>query len=601
MLGWIQCSQDVGKLYTEYEECNNYITVFFKMTDEKVLVCGTNAFKPRCRQYLISKHGDYQMIREFPGDALSPFDPRYAVVTYYSPDTDAVYAATVADISGSEPLIYRKPLSGSTAELRTQRSDLKCLNEPTFVSAVDYGDAVYFWFRETAVEYHNCGKALYSRVARVCKQDQGDYRSGSDTWTSYIKARLNCSLPGDIPFYFNELQATTDLIASSRDGIRSSLVYAVLSTPESSIRASAVCAFRIEDVQTIFDTGAFRVQPNPESMWMKVFRSDLPSPKLGNCSVNSKSLSDEVINFIRQHNLLDESIPNYFEQPLVVDTALSYRLTQIAVDGGVKAVNGQRYDVIFVGTDEGRVMKFVNVAQGSHVNTVLIDDVRVFHDHMPIQSLLVNRQDFSRRQEVVTDNSLIVISRNEVRSVPLHHCTNHTSCASCVKLQDPYCAWDVSISLCVGHTDGFWADHGNYVQDLMSGRSSFCSESDDDDMPGSQIAIIESPSIYSAECMTIAIIITLAIASAVAFLLGYRFARWKINLDEVPSYDSPLRKNLRTCVDHSDAYTTALPSKRLDNNVNTVVSIGGPKLQKSLLNLNNGTLPKGFKAKTAYL
>ena len=31
------------------------------------------------------------------------------------------------------------------------------------------GDYVYFFFRETAVEYMNCGKALYARVARVCK------------------------------------------------------------------------------------------------------------------------------------------------------------------------------------------------------------------------------------------------------------------------------------------------------------------------------------------------------------------------------------------------------------------------------------------------
>ena len=29
-----------------------------------------------------------------------------------------------------------------------------------------------------------------------------------DNWTTFVKARLNCSLPGDYPFYFNELQDT---------------------------------------------------------------------------------------------------------------------------------------------------------------------------------------------------------------------------------------------------------------------------------------------------------------------------------------------------------------------------------------------------------
>jgi len=29
-----------------------------------------------------------------------------------------------------------------------------------------------------------------------------------DNWTTFVKARLNCSLPGEYPFYFNELQDT---------------------------------------------------------------------------------------------------------------------------------------------------------------------------------------------------------------------------------------------------------------------------------------------------------------------------------------------------------------------------------------------------------
>lgn len=29
-----------------------------------------------------------------------------------------------------------------------------------------------------------------------------------DTWTTFMKARLNCSRPGEVPFYYNELQST---------------------------------------------------------------------------------------------------------------------------------------------------------------------------------------------------------------------------------------------------------------------------------------------------------------------------------------------------------------------------------------------------------
>lgn len=41
--------------------------------------------------------------------------------------------------------------------------------EPNFVGSFEIGEYVYFFFRESAVEYINCGKSIYSRVARVCK------------------------------------------------------------------------------------------------------------------------------------------------------------------------------------------------------------------------------------------------------------------------------------------------------------------------------------------------------------------------------------------------------------------------------------------------
>ena len=41
--------------------------------------------------------------------------------------------------------------------------------EPQFVASFDAGEQVLFFLRELAVEYSNCGKKIYSRVARVCK------------------------------------------------------------------------------------------------------------------------------------------------------------------------------------------------------------------------------------------------------------------------------------------------------------------------------------------------------------------------------------------------------------------------------------------------
>ena len=53
------------------------------------------------------------------------------------------------------------------------RYDSHTLENPDFVGSYDVGEYVYFFFREMAVEFMNCGKTVYSRVARVCKRDTG--------------------------------------------------------------------------------------------------------------------------------------------------------------------------------------------------------------------------------------------------------------------------------------------------------------------------------------------------------------------------------------------------------------------------------------------
>ena len=84
-------------------------------------------------------------------------------------------------------------------------------------------------------------QAIYSRVARVCKSDQGGPHKFRDNWTSFLKTRLNCSVPGDHPFYFDEIQSTSGLI----DG---HFIYGVFTTPDNSISGSAICGFSIKDI-----------------------------------------------------------------------------------------------------------------------------------------------------------------------------------------------------------------------------------------------------------------------------------------------------------------------------------------------------------------
>ncbi len=111
-------------------------------------------------------------------------------------------------------------------------------------------------------------QAVYSRVARVCKNDRGGPRKFKAKWTSYLKSRLNCSVPGEMPFHFNEIQSTSSKMVQLPDGDR--LVYGVFTTPDNAIAGSAVCAFRLTDVSKSFDEGKFKGQASPNSNWLPV-------------------------------------------------------------------------------------------------------------------------------------------------------------------------------------------------------------------------------------------------------------------------------------------------------------------------------------------
>ncbi|XP_072157904.1 semaphorin-1A isoform X2 [Bemisia tabaci] len=444
------------------ENCQNYIRIISRTGNGHLLVCGTNSFKPLCREYTVQT-GSYTLEKEKPGQAMCPYDPKHNSTAVYV-DND-LYTGTVADFSGMDHIIYREPL-------QTEQYDSMSLNAPNFVNSMSHGDFVYFFFRETAVEYINCGKAVYSRVARVCKYDRGGPHRFRNRWTSFLKSRLNCSVHGDFPFYFNEIQSTSDLIEGTYGGSKTQLIYGVFTTPANSISGSAVCAFSLQDITDTFE-GSFKEQSELNSNWLPVQSGKVPDPRPGQCVNDSRTLPDLTLNFIKTHSLMDESVPAYFGQPLVIRTSFHYRFTMIAVDPQIKVPGGKAYDVLFIGTDNGKVLKAVNAdsADSSEkVSPVVIEELQVFPPNVPIRNLRVAHMDNSQ------DGRLIVVSDSEVLSLALHRCNNEKiiSCSECVALQDPYCAWDKQTSKCRSITAPRWNDEKVFAQSIATGVHPHC-------------------------------------------------------------------------------------------------------------------------------
>ncbi|XP_059474068.1 semaphorin-1A-like isoform X2 [Neocloeon triangulifer] len=447
------------------DDCQNYIRILAKIDERRLLICGTNAYKPLCRNYRL-QDGDYVVEKEYDGKGLCPFDPDHNSTGVYS--DGQLYTATVADFSGTDPMIYRKTL-------RTERSDLKHLNAPNFVNSFSYKDYVFFFFRETAVEYINCGKAVFSRVARVCKHDKGGPHQFGDRWTSFLKSRLNCSVPGDYPFYFDEIQSTSEIVDGQYGGVGDQLVYGVFSTPVNSISGSAVCAFSMNDVMRSFD-GQFKEQETMNANWLAVPGNKVPEPRPGECVNDSRTLPDVTVNFVKNHALMDKPVPSFFGQPIVIRISMQYRFTKIAVDSQVATADGKKYDVIFIGTDNGKVIKTLNAASfdsRSDVSPVVIEEIQVLPNNIAVKNLYVVRM-----AGALDKSKLVVVSDDEIQAVKLHRCGSDkiTSCRECVALQDPYCAWSVQQKRCVagGGADAWSAAGGRFLQNISSGEHAAC-------------------------------------------------------------------------------------------------------------------------------
>lgn len=91
------------------------------------------------------------------------------------------------------------------------------------------------FYADLSFSVHDLSQVVVSRVARVCKRDQGgSQRVLEKQWTSFLKARLNCSVPGDSHFYFNLLHSTSPIIRMhGRD-----IILGVFSTPANRYRVN---------------------------------------------------------------------------------------------------------------------------------------------------------------------------------------------------------------------------------------------------------------------------------------------------------------------------------------------------------------------------
>lgn len=281
---------------------------------------------------------------------------------------------------------------------------------------------------------------MYSRIARVCKNDQGGELMLKDNWTTFLKARLNCSISGDYPAYFDEIQSIVYVSGQN-------IVYATFTTPGNSIAGSAICAFNLTAINAAF-SGPFKTQHHTGSSWDKQY-----SQHQDHFSCISPSSYNKYMLESSKYQLMDSAVQATTLRPLYI--AKLERFTHITVDV-ISTKLHTNLHIIFVATTDGLIKKLTVLP-----NSPETCDVEIWQ---PISKSGITILSLQYLKET---DSVYVGTKSELLRISAHHCSRHVSRNSCHHAMDPYCGWNELEDACTSAPNGnFLTRH--WIQNLNS-------------------------------------------------------------------------------------------------------------------------------------
>nr|XP_057939927.1 sema domain, immunoglobulin domain (Ig), short basic domain, secreted, (semaphorin) 3H isoform X1 [Doryrhamphus excisus]XP_057939928.1 sema domain, immunoglobulin domain (Ig), short basic domain, secreted, (semaphorin) 3H isoform X1 [Doryrhamphus excisus] len=426
-------------------ECANFLRVLQPFNQTHLYVCGTGAFNPRCAFIATSifqqlGHQTLSYSQTECGKGKCPYDPFQKTASAVV--DGELYAGITSDFMSRDSAFFRS--LGNRHVIRTEQYDSTWMQDAQFVRVAPLSetdnpedDKVYVFFTEHAQEAEGAaGKVLYSRVARVCKNDIGGQRSLVNKWSTFQKARLLCSVPGPdgLQTHFDQLQDVFILHGKDK---KNPLIYGLFTTSSDILNGSAVCVYRMEDVVRAFK-GNFLHKEGPQYKWAE-FTGKMPYPRPGTCPSSTygsysstREYPDDVIFFSRTHPLLEENVLPLGERPLLVRVGVHYKFSKLLVDR-VEAVDST-YDVLFIGTDSGLVLKAIHLPkEHAQSQEVMLEQLEVFQHKSPVTAMTLSKK----------KQWLFVGSREGVSQLALYQCELYgQACAECCLARDPYCTWD---------------------------------------------------------------------------------------------------------------------------------------------------------------
>ncbi|KAJ0028903.1 hypothetical protein NQD34_003900 [Periophthalmus magnuspinnatus] len=421
-----------GSLECEEDPCQNVITVIEELNDG-VFVCGTNGHRPQCWTLPSSPNSSPQ---SSDGSEISPV--LYSQNFLSLAVEGDLYAAAPFDRNGRS-LQFRR-----TAGRRTRVSMYNnWVSEPTFIGSSwvkrendPDNEKIYVFFREKNSDTNPEADHWISRVARVCKVDEGgSKRFFQNMWTTFIKARLVCGFPEE-SLYLNRLQ---DIYVLHDRNWNNTRVYAIFT---SNWNSTAVCIYTIGMIEDVFEKSTF-----------KGYNKTIPTPRPGHCIKNSRTIPLATVSVVKDHPEMAGWVHSvHYNTPFYVS---SYNYTKITVDQ-VRGADNSVYNVLLLATDSGKIHKVLEAGP----KPVIILETQP----LSRSTILSIKLDSKKRK-------LVVGFPDSIKTMDLQRCEYGSSCQDCVLAQDPYCSWSTDMFQCTASALG-------NIQNVMTGNPNICPSRD---------------------------------------------------------------------------------------------------------------------------
>lgn len=427
-------------------ECDNFITVMQKVNDT-FIVCGTNAGSPRCWMLvndtvLTDVQGNFHIA------SASDISPAYPSQKSISLATDGSMYSALSSVGGHAGSIRRT--FGTQKLLKTENI---WLMNPQFAGAAmiptSFRDKeeIYFFFSEFNKTARVDEEPYRARIGRVCMVDEGGIKALlADSWTTFLKARVMCGA-GNTQQQYNNLRQAVVLTAQDK---RAGVLYGLFSNAWGK---TVICAYSIEDIDQAFSTSK-----------LKGYSSPLTGVRPGMCVRKNSSVGgpNEIKNLgvIRYHPEIEDVIRPVGVAPL--DLPRDDQITHAVADI-VLAVNDEHYSVLYLGTEQGKVLKVLHTSDGAFI----ISQYSLFHNESPVLNMAIDSQ----------KGHLYVGTAMEVQRLTLADCGRYgDTCRECILSRDPYCGWDPVLRRCIPIPPGYNVTTGNLMQNLDHSNSSVCEE-----------------------------------------------------------------------------------------------------------------------------